>query len=224
MGHYNLSLLNPDKAIDAVDCKRYYRTLARQCTDEWLELRYGRITGTRAKYLIMNDFDKLYELIHEERSTPDFNPQELYRVEFGLRNEPIARENLSKEIGLEIVEWGLLISKKYPRLAVSLDGYIPSIDAIVEIKCPQRIVNGYRHLVGVANPDFEKFLPYNYYTQVQMGLMITGAKFCYFYVYAPTVGEQILLKIPPNPKYHKRILDAYEKFMKWMATVDDDSM
>ena len=218
MGQYNLSLRNYEKAVEAIDCKRYYRALSRQCTDEWFELRYGRITGTRAKYLISGEFEKLYEVIHEEGSSSNFDPQQLYRVEFGLRNEPIARENLSKELGVEIIEWGLLISKEYPRLAVSLDGYIPSINATVEIKCPQRIVNGYKHLVGVDNPDFEKFLPYNYYTQVQLGLLITGAKFCYFYVYAPTVGEHLLLKIPPDPKYHKRLITAYNKFMKWMST------
>lgn len=212
---YHLSYRNPSKLFPAVETPRYYRTLADQCTNDWLELRYGRITGTRVKYLLGHEFQRLYDVIYERNQEPALNEYQSYCVRFGLENEPIARENLARELGLTVVEWGLLIDKEYPQLAVSLDGYVPTEEATVEIKCPQRIIDNYYQLCEAREPDFERLLPYNYYSQVQLGLFITQARFCYFYVYAPREGTHLLLKIPPNPDYHQRLINAYYEYQVW---------
>lgn len=217
---YQLSYRNPEKRFPAVETDRYYRTLVEQCTDDWHELRYGRITGTRVKYLLSHEFQRLNDVIYERNQEPIMSTYQSYCVNFGLENEPIARENLARELHIEIEEWGLLIDKEYPQLAVSLDGFVPSENATVEIKCPQRIIDNYYQLCSGGEPDFERLLPYNYYSQVQLGLFITQAQFCYFYVFAPREGTHMLLKIPPDRDYHQRLINAYYEYQVWDTNVD----
>ncbi|GBP12685.1 Exonuclease [Eumeta japonica] len=96
----------------------------------WHELRYGRVTASRAY-----DFSRcktsdgtLIALIMGGK-IPD-----TAAMKRGRLLEDKVRETVSIRLGKKIKKCGLLLSKEYPMIAGSPDGICE--DCIIEIKCP----------------------------------------------------------------------------------------
>jgi hypothetical protein len=111
-----------------------------QGSKEWLELRKGKVTGTRFKQLFSADDLKLIdELIAEEVSgeidEDAYMSKEMLR---GDEYEPLARAAYEKAFGVKIDVHGFISSSKYPWLGYSPDGCILDGSKYVEgieIKC-----------------------------------------------------------------------------------------
>jgi len=141
-----------------------------QGTHEWLQLRLGKITGTRLKKMLAKDnLSLLDELIAEEETgltdDDDFVSEEMQR---GIDLEPLAIQEYSNITGHEVDHPCLIQSSEWPILMMSPDGYIGTNGA-VEIKCPKtknhikyirqgKIPNEYKEQIWayfMVNPDLQ---------------------------------------------------------------------
>lgn len=141
-----------------------------QGTHEWLQLRLGKITGTRLKKMLAKDnLALLDELIAEEETglsdDDDFVSEEMQR---GIDLEPLAIQEYCNVTGHEVEHPCLIQSSEEPILMMSPDGYIGTTGA-VEIKCPKtkthikyirqgKIPNDYKEQIWayfMVNPDLQ---------------------------------------------------------------------
>lgn len=141
-----------------------------QGTHEWLQLRLGKITGTRLKKMLAKDnLALLDELIAEEETglsdDDDFVSEEMQR---GIDLEPLAIQEYSNITGHDVDHPCLIQSSEWPILMMSPDGYIGTTGA-VEIKCPKtkthikyirqgKIPNDYKEQIWayfMVNPDLQ---------------------------------------------------------------------
>lgn len=133
-----------------------------QNTDEWLEFRKGKITGSKLKDVVsLKGKNKIgyYQLIADRLAVePDLeDPRER-----GHRLEEEAIERFSKELGKVDIELGLTcVSDFNPNIMVSPDGLIKK-DGVyheaVEIKC----LGDARHIEAVLSDTY----PSDYHFQI----------------------------------------------------------
>ncbi|KAK5650116.1 hypothetical protein RI129_001145 [Pyrocoelia pectoralis] len=135
----------------------------------WFELRYGRITASRAyEFSRCKKNDGTLIALIMGGSIPDTAAMKRGRI---LENE--VRKTLSMELGKKIKKCGLMLSSEYLMIAGSPDGICE--DSIIEIKCPTS-AKTYQNYVKNGKPT-EKFN-----TQMQMQMYLTGLQKGYFCV------------------------------------------
>ena len=115
--------------------KAYYDIT--QGTEEWHNIRYGKIGGTLSKGLFVKSdtllYDVLSELVEPYQYEEDYTSADMER---GYQYEPIARNELSQYIGIELKECGWLQCEEVPLLGISPDGISEDETISAEIKCP----------------------------------------------------------------------------------------
>ncbi|XP_047543251.1 uncharacterized protein LOC125075585 [Vanessa atalanta] len=138
----------------------------------WHELRYGRITASKAFEVsrCKTDDGTLIATIMGGKiiDTP--------AMKRGRYLEAQVKDIVSKKLGKKIKDSGLFISKMYPMLAGSPDGICD--DCIIEIKCP---ISDKTYLNYVKNGKLSK----KCFAQMQMQMFLSGIKNCYFCVANP---------------------------------------
>ncbi|XP_050671060.1 uncharacterized protein LOC126969572 isoform X1 [Leptidea sinapis] len=135
----------------------------------WYELRYGRVTASRAyEFSRCKTSDGTLMAVIMGRKIPDTTAMKHGRI---LEDE--VRKTVSANLEKKIRKCGLFLSKNYPMLAGSPDGICEN--SIIEIKCPmsQKTVKAY---VKNGKPT-QKF-----YVQMQLQMLLTGHKKGYFCV------------------------------------------
>lgn len=127
---------------------------AEQGTQEWLDLRKGRITGTRLKQVMGKDSSKLiYEMIAEK-----YKKEESYQsdaMSIGVLHEPWAIDQYEVETGQKVTEVGFIT--KGENVGLSPDGMVGKKKAI-EVKSPSLA----KHIEYIVNDK----LPAEYKWQV----------------------------------------------------------
>jgi len=115
-----------------------YHTNIQQRSQEWLNLRLGKVGGSesigltttaRMKSLIPL---KVAELLTGEHQGDDFVSKQM---QYGIDTEPIARAEYEKQMFTSVTECGYITHEDYPLLGLSVDGLVGDVGAI-EIKCP----------------------------------------------------------------------------------------
>jgi hypothetical protein len=116
--------------------KAYYNI--QQGTDEWHEIRYGKIGGTLAKGLFVDSSNLLDEILaaKSEDFELDFNGFISPDMQRGIELEPLAREKLSEYIGVSFKECGWMQCEENELLGISIDGISENETISCEIKCP----------------------------------------------------------------------------------------
>jgi hypothetical protein len=116
--------------------KAYYDI--KQGTEEWHNIRYGKIGGTLSKGLFVKSDTLLIDVLSEtiEPIEIDFDSFESADMVRGYELEPLARQELSKYIGVELLECGWLQCEEIPLLGISPDGISQDETISAEIKCP----------------------------------------------------------------------------------------
>lgn len=112
---------------------------------EWYEIKKGRIGGTRLGQAISGRKNRMiYELLNEQLADHIFMDDYISDdMQFGIDNEPIARQLYSEQSGIEFNEVGLIRSELYDIHIASPDGISADRTIALEIKCT---MNGYVHL------------------------------------------------------------------------------
>jgi hypothetical protein len=116
-----------------------YRELE-QGSLEWLQLRLGKVTGTRLKKLMSKDnLGLIDELIAEMVSEQVEDTPISQSMQRGSDLEPIARKAYEDFTGHKVEVFGFLQSDKYEWFGLSPDGLINENGVYrkgIEIKCP----------------------------------------------------------------------------------------
>lgn len=157
----------------------------KQRTNEWHDLRLGKITGscfykllgtpaTSQKYL----YQKASEIITKSKSDSDsFNNIHIQR---GLDYECIAKAEYIKNTWTIVNDVGLIILNDY--VACSPDGLIGD-DGIIEIKIPD--CHNYLEQVLAIHKDGEKAISNEHYAQMQFNMYVSKRSWCDYVLYNP---------------------------------------
>jgi len=147
-----------------------------QRSKEWFKQRVGKVTGSRVGAILgMNPWQKPKDVMrsmvreyHGAKSEFSGN----VATEYGTNFESIAQGDFEIETGLNATDTGFHISSEYEWLGASPDGLIGD-DAVIEIKCPYGAKDTGKFKSIIEQP--------HYYAQIQIELLCTNKKKCYFY-------------------------------------------
>lgn len=109
-----------------------------QHSEEWHEVRYGKIGGTLSKGLFIKSDTLLEDVLSE--LCEEFDLQENYQsydMVRGSELEPEARTALNLYLGVELKEVGWLQCEENKYLGISPDGISEDETISAEIKCPK---------------------------------------------------------------------------------------
>lgn len=117
-----------------------------QHSEEWHQVRYGKVGGTLSKGLFVKSDTLLEDVLSE--LCEEFDLQENYQSYDMIRGtelEPEARRALSAYLGIELLEVGWLQCEENEFLGISPDGITEDETISAEIKCP----NAKKHLATI---------------------------------------------------------------------------
>jgi hypothetical protein len=147
----------------------------KQMTKDWAVERQGRLTYSVFKRIIGGENIEIIDRILK------IDPEILKSR--GISREPEARRVLSNLLCSQIDERGITIAEDQ-RLAASVDGFIPDLNAIVEIKQPEK---------------FRTHIPYGDLEQMIWNMWVTQTRVCYYFVYM-NEKQHFLAKVHFNKK------------------------
>lgn len=181
---------------------RYYYEIE-QGSDEWFELRKGKLTGSHATAIGANGAGLITyakEIISELVGID----KEYYinsDIERGNELEPLAITSYEFTKGVEVVPVGFVENEKYKGVGVSPDGLVGD-DGGIEIKAR----NDIKHLSLILGETKE--IPFN---QIQMNLLITERKWWDFISYNPNFEKSMFVhRVYPDEKYFEKLKKGFE--------------
>lgn len=109
-----------------------------QGTDEWHEIRYAKVGGTRSAGLFIKSDNLLNEILAEktEEFELDYDSFSSKAMEDGKEREPLARQALIDYLKINFKECGWIQSEENELLGFSPDGLSDCETIMIEIKCP----------------------------------------------------------------------------------------
>lgn len=140
-----------------------------QGSQEWLDERIGKLTGTRIKKILTPaklGLAKGFEVVALEmidENVTGISNETTFKSDAMIRGselEPIAREEYTKATGIKIKEVGLCIKESNILHALSPDGLTEDETGAIEIKC----CGGAKHLAYICD-DFEDSIYSDYKLQ-----------------------------------------------------------
>jgi putative phage-type endonuclease len=161
-----------------------------QKSDEWFAARCGKFTGSRFADVLAKSKkdgkplkarqDLIWTLAAERIQGYQPKGASSYAMQWGVDNEPLAREAYEIKTGEFVSEAGFIIHPKFDFVGISPDGLIND-DGGLEIKCPKSPeIHLQRFILGV---------PEEYKPQIQGGLWVTGRLWWDFVSYDPDTAE-----------------------------------
>jgi putative phage-type endonuclease len=165
--------------------------IVEQRSAEWFQMRKGRITSSEI-YKIMGkgDFSETAKTYLLEKVCELYGgvtePATGAALSWGTDLEPVAIEHYEKLVNVKVEKAPFIpIGEHY---GGSPDGLIPS-DGIIEVKCPFKSANHFKHGMINTAEKFKKIAP-NYYWQCISNMVCAEAKWCDFISYDPRVQEE----------------------------------
>ena len=198
----------------------YWHCLIDQGTDEWLEIRKGRCTGTTNNG--ESSFGESKTQIARYIAgieTKKFTKEQLERMNHGTKKEPVARRWYEQKYNKKVKEMGICIPKSDYTMGVSVDGVVENENGIIEIKCPQRMYwplkkhlkkSNDKYDLGISGPDH---IWKSHYKQMQMGMGVLRKLWCDYIVYAND-GLVYTERIYFNKKFWEKLKNEIEVFWK----------
>lgn len=128
-----------------------------QGTREWLEVRKGKITGTRLKDVLKTDnLPLIYELIAELGSDEIEETFVNKAMQRGKDCEPVAISLYQHMTGVVIDSVGFCVSEENDMLALSPDGFTAERIGAIEVKSPNTATH-VKYILGDKIPS--EYLP-----------------------------------------------------------------
>ena len=149
-----------------------------QRTEEWLEQRKGRITASSVGSIMglapySTRAYAMRRMVREYHNAPkEFIGN--VATEYGTFHEEGAVVEFEMETGLEVEPAPFVPYQDF--FGASPDGYV-SDGRLIEVKCPYGLRNG-GEFKSIEDQQ-------HYYAQVQMQMLCTGYKECYFFQWSP---------------------------------------
>jgi len=184
-----------------------------QGSENWYQLRAGRVTGTRFKLLVAGESTASYKDLVTNIACEIITGkmEETYsnaNMEHGIETEPVARAEYESIFEVEVKTCGFISPdedhKYHEWIGISPDGLLLQDDLIpirenefeglLEIKCPQMKT----HLNYIeANK-----LPSDYRHQVQGQLFVTGLEYCDFMSFVEGM-KPFIIRVYPDQELFK---------------------
>jgi putative phage-type endonuclease len=191
-----------------------------QGTDEWLAMRAGMFTASRAKLLVKTKGGKY----SEKRGTylmevvmgrlTGLNPETYVSaaMEWGITNEPLARAAYENLRDVVVEPGGFSIHPRIEFWGASPDGLIGD-DGLLECKCPNTTTHLEYLLTGVVPDDYRP--------QMIAQMACTGRQWCDFVSYDPRLPKKLRLFVKRLERDEKAISEMESEVTKFLAEVDD---
>ena len=162
-----------------------------QRSAEWFQMRKGRITSSEI-YKIMGkgDFSETAKTYLLEKVCELYGgvtePATGAALSWGTDLEPVAIEHYEKLVDVKVEKASFIPIGEY--YGGSPDGTITP-DGIIEVKCPFKSANHFKHGMINTVEKFKKIAP-NYYWQCVSNMVCAKAKWCDFISFDPRVQEE----------------------------------
>lgn len=190
-----------------------------QGTDAWHDQRRGIVTASVVGQLITqgtikpanNDYSRaLTAVLAAERITgytePTYMSSDMLR---GTLDEPIARM-LYDEHHAPVDEVGFMVEDKWGyQIGYSPDGLVKD-DGLIEIKSRRQKKHLQTILTGIVPPENM--------AQLQCGLLVSGREWIDYVSYCGGMPLYVI-RVTPDPKWHKAIVDAVARFEENVADI-----
>ena len=160
-----------------------------QGTEGWFQSRLGKVTASRVSDILAKPRNGtgsgvrqsyMNQLI-EERTTGQRNVgYQTTSMQWGIQNEPKARDAYCKFRGVSVAETGFIDHPTIPWSGASPDGLVGH-NGLVEIKCP----NTKSHLAVIKSAK----IPSQYYYQIMWQMAVTGREWCDFVSFDPRLND-----------------------------------
>lgn len=203
---------------------RYIVSPHAQGTQEWLQDRAGRATGSRARDILAAIKSgeaaarRDYRLeLAIERMTGSPAPQGYVSTEmqWGIDQEPFARMEYEEQTGRIVSESGFVYLPDV-MAGCSVDGFIAegSRLGIWEAKCPKT----FTHIKYLRDNQ----LPSDYKPQILHNMFVTGAGFAEFVSFDPRLTGKLRLFVYRYERNESELRDYEAKLMQFLADVDEE--
>lgn len=188
-----------------------------QGSDEWKQLRLGKVTASRVADVIAKTksgwgtsrFNYAAELIAERLTGTTAEGFTSSAMQWGTDQEPMAR--MAYEF-LHNVTVGQVAFVGHPTIqdaGASPDGIVGE-DGLVEIKCP----NTATHIDTLI----AQTIPAKYITQMQWQMACTGRKWCDFVSYDPRLPESMQVFVKRVDRDEAFILELENEVVAFLET------
>lgn len=191
-----------------------------QGSQEWLDLRLGKVTASRIKDVMTNGKggalskaaeSYMIELVAEILTGTPKPFFENDAMRWGTANEPVAKAMFELREDIEVDEVAFIEHSEF--IGMSPDGLIGS-DGLIEIKCPNTSTQIKRALSGDYSSDYK--------AQIQMQLWVSDREYCYFLSYDPRLdcgASYLLEKVERDDKYISDMKEKTESFVEQMKAM-----
>lgn len=162
-----------------------------QRSPEWFEMRRGKITSSEIyKIMSKGEFSETAKSYLLEKVCEHFNgytePATGQALDWGTELEPVAIQHYEEMTGVKVDKASFIPYDEH--YGGSPDGLILP-EGIIEVKCPFKSANHFKHGLINTPEKFKKVVP-NYYYQCISNMICAGAKWCDFISFDPRVKEE----------------------------------
>lgn len=157
-----------------------------QRTEDWYNIRKGKMTASNASIIATNGKGLetyIYSLMADYYSNAEQEHYVNADMQRGIDLEPEAKIEFQFYTGLDVQEVGFVELNEY--VGVSPDGLVGD-DSLIEVKCPKDDIYFRLLLNGNIKPE--------YIAQMQMQMLVTKRKHCYFVSYNPNFEKTLFIK------------------------------
>ena len=186
--------------------------MIKQGSQEWLALRAGKVTASKAADVMSaittaGYRNYLADLVVERLTGNKTESFTNAAMQWGVDQEPIARAEYEVKTGNFVDQIAFVDHPTIANFGCSPDGLVGD-DGLIEIKCP----NTATHIDYVMQDK----VPTKYIPQIQCQLAVTGRKWCDFVSFDPRLpdGLQILIvRLDRDDEYIEKLEARVVKFL-----------
>lgn len=213
-----------------IDRGNYYELTYPQRSEGWLNARKLRVTASVfAQAADLSPYCSAEQLMKQMLGIEkkDFSKFQTMVMNHGTIMEPYARDYYERKYKCTVEERGLVIPKWCKNIGVSVDGYVPKTNSIIEIKCPRSmygelIDHSYKKKMGQVFPRlYHDHIKIDHYCQMQGGMAIMDVEFCDYIVYSSSQDKACVNRVYRNRDFWDNVL--YPKLLKFIEVLKDRS-
>ena len=165
---------------------------AEQLTDEWFKARMGCLTGSvvgdimpgaRGGYTKARETLLYKKVVEYLANVDESDPIPKRFSDWGHEYESEAIEQVEEIKDFHFVKAGLIKSDFSDLVATSVDAITEDGRMTTEVKCPYYMRSHLKHIKN--NPAVNEKADKNYYWQIRMHMLVTGAEWCTWSSYHP---------------------------------------
>ena len=185
-----------------------------QRTDEWYQIRLGRLTGSDFHTFLGNSETKKNKLLQKaaEKITGESDEEHILTedIQRGIDLEDEAILMYEMQTGNTVDKVGFIEKDEFS--GCSPDGLVGT-DGIIEVKCPKQSVFLKQVVEDKIKPE--------YYTQIQYNLFISGRKWCDYIAYNkkfPLFIKRFDIDKETFEKIEKTLNECTEKIKEFISS------